>query len=203
MPYYMEKYGKDKYSGVLIETFKISAEKAQIKNYKIVMVPPSRMLQNMADGKAHVWNGIVLTKLRDYAYVGTVKLSPITLALYSTDPKVGQKQFPEYLKNKSLIVIKGFSYGGYVDELKKLNLGITFHETRNHESAIKMLHAKRAEYLLNYVEPMNFVIKKNHQEQQTYSHKLKTLDTYFAVSKKHPNAEAILHKLESGFLKIK
>lgn len=202
MPFYMEQIGENKYTGSLVEIFKKSAKAASIDNYIIQMVPPGRMLQNMAEGKAHVWNGIVLPKLKEHALIGTIKLSPITLAIYSKDPNIIHDKFPNILKDKSLIVIKGFSYGGYLDELKKQNLGITFFETRNHKSAINMLNANRSNYLLNYVEPMNAVLTKN-THNPIYHSVIKSLDTYFAISKKHPEAKSILQRLEKGYLKIK
>ncbi len=200
MPFYMEKGEKNNYRGLLIDIFKNSAKNAGFTNYIINMVPPNRMLQNMAEGKAHVWNGVVLPQLKESSIIGTVKLATITLAIYSLDKNVESYNFPTALTDQGLIVIKGFSYGGYLNEIKKLNSNMIIHETRNHESALKMLNMGRAKFLLNYVEPMNLVLEKE-VSSKIYYKKVKSLDTYFAVSKKHPKAQNILQELEAGFKK--
>lgn len=202
MPYYMEKLEPHTYRGVLVDAFKTAAKEAGFHRTQIQMLPPNRMVQNLIEGKGHVWNGVVLPALKEHVHIGTVKLTPITLAVFSHFNTVEKLKFPEDFKNKSLIIIRGYGYGGYLDILKKQNLNITFHETRNHESALKMMQANRAQFLLDYVEPIEEVTR-NTTIEKLYLNKLNSIDTFFMVSKKLPDGQIILKKLEEGYLKTK
>ncbi|MCK6595850.1 MAG: hypothetical protein L6Q33_11675, partial [Bacteriovoracaceae bacterium] len=113
MPYYMEKHGQNDYRGVLVDAFKTAAKEAGFHRTQIQMFPPNRMVQNLIEGKGHVWNGVVLPALREHVHIGTVKLTPITLAVFSHFDSVEKLKFPEDFKNKGLIIIRGYGYGGY------------------------------------------------------------------------------------------
>ena len=202
MPYYMERQAQNSYRGVLVDAFKSAAKEAGFHRTQIQLLPPNRMVQNLIAGKGHVWNGVILPALKEHVHIGTVKLTPITLAVFSHFDTVEKLKFPADFKNKSLIIIRGYGYGGYLDFLKKQNLNITFHETRNHESALKMMQANRAQFLLDYVEPLEEVTRTMPIEK-IYLNKLNSLDTFFMVSKKLLDGEIILKKLEEGYLKTK
>lgn len=202
MPYYMEKHDQNDYRGVLVDAFKMAAKEAGFHRTQIQMLPPNRMVQNLIEGKGHVWNGVVLPALREHVHIGTVKLTPITLAVFSHFDSVEKLKFPEDFQNKGLIIIRGYSYGGYLDFLKKKKLNLTFHETRNHESALKMMQANRAQFLLNYIEPVE-AITKNSSFDKLYLNKINSIETFFMVSKKLPDGDIILKKLEAGYLKNK
>lgn len=58
------------------------------------------------------------------------------------------------MKNKSIITIRGYSYGGQINELYSPGSNIKIETANTHSQAIKMLVLGRAEYLIDYKEPV-------------------------------------------------
>lgn len=199
MPYYMEQDSQGNFSGILVDIFNKTALKAGYSNTVLRMEPASRMVDSIIQGRAHVWNGIVLPVLKDHVLVGDTPIALVTLGVFYSKGTSPLNQINE-LKNDSIITIRGYSYGGLTRKLKEQQ-GITLLETESHQSAFKMLEAKRAKYLLDYLEPVNNLNVLSKYPNISFS-AIDTFESYFAVSKKAPNAPEIMKRFNKAYQEL-
>jgi polar amino acid transport system substrate-binding protein len=115
---------------------------------------------------------------------------------------VGQKppiRKKEDLVGKHIIVLNGFSYGGWINYIKDPANNITIETAKSHASAFAMLEAGRADYLLNYDEPARADGLVANPVKNLNSDVLDIVHMYFVISKSYPNAEGVLKRLESTY----
>ncbi|MBF0259446.1 MAG: hypothetical protein HQK62_11505 [Desulfamplus sp.] len=74
--------------------------------------------------------------------------------------------------------------------------------TDGHELAFKKLQGKRADYLLDYSAPAEKTLKSI-TIPGIQSHSISLLDVFLIISKKTPDAENLLKKLEQAFIDLK
>ena len=107
--------------------------------------PTKRMAHYIATGELHLWVGLTtLPEFKGTTLIGPSKLLEISLQSYfiGKKPPINSK---EDLKNKKIISVLGYSYGGLTNFIKDPNNKIINYETSSQESAFKMLKAGRAE----------------------------------------------------------
>lgn len=165
--------------------------------------PVKRMAGYIVSGKLDLWIGLnTIPVFENNAYKSSIKVHEITLKVYRTDKRLPDIKNPEDLKNKSVIILSGYSYGGWINFINNRINSVKYTKAHNHDSALKMLKAGRADYLLNYNRPAEKAIKKS-SEENIYSNTVSSFGAYFVVSKKVPDAENILKNLEAAYLKLK
>lgn len=168
--------------------------------YKFIALPSKRVMAYLPTGVIDLWIGIdTHEKLRDFAIVGKQIISKIKLNIYSTN--IQNKVVLADLNNKSVIIIRGFNYGGILNYLNNQDNKITTFITNTHHSAFNMLLAKRSPYMIAYEAPVNIELEK--QKINLHSSEIFELPLYLTISKKTPNAEALLKRLEEIFLQHK
>ena len=197
MPFYMQEDEKGDHSGLLVDIFKKTAKEAGYNNIHISLEPAPRMIESIISGKAHVWNGIVLPAIQDHVYIGDAPIAHITLAVFYKGERQEIKSIKD-LKGKTVIIIRGFSYGGLLKEIKDPTNQINIMETNSHVSALNMLKFKRGDYLLDYLEPLKTYDYKAIVPNLNYS-ALNIFESYFMVSKKAPFAKTIMSKLNKAY----
>lgn len=117
-------------------------------DYSFKYLPPKRLYKNLAEGKTDVWPGIKGVPIHKNTTVACdFLLGTIFVQVYSVGNKKAIKSI-KGLNNKFVLLIRGYSYGGLIRDIKDPKNNIKYHETDSHESAFKMLKAKRADYLL-------------------------------------------------------
>jgi len=131
--------------------------------------------------------------------VGVQPLSTIKLNLYSLKD-VSTTQLDD-LTNESVIVIRGYSYGGAIDYINDKKHNIKVQVTNTHESALGMLASGRGDYLLAYQQPAELVLQDKPIKNLHFNN-LSNLTLYFILSKKTPHAGKVLMKLDEVLLKM-
>jgi len=197
--YFTNPAGKPE--GILIDIVDKVMKKAGY-DWHAEAFPVKRMARMMADGRAHLWVGIPnLPEFEGTTYVGESEIFKVTLYSFRTgnSPPVLKK---EDLAGKSLIVLRGYSYGGWINFIKDPSNNVKHEEPDTHESAFAMLKAGRADYLLAYKEPAERILKKTDipdlKQNEISSNILR-----FVVSRKTPNAKEVLDKLENAYQQLK
>ena len=169
------------------------------EKYRIVGYPPARLYHNLAIGKTNIWMGTKGVA----AYEGKVIVSPekitdIHLRVYA----IGNKPLPksmEDLKGKTLIAIFGYNYGGVVKYLTDPANNITLDTASTHELALRKLFGGRADYLLDYKEPVEKTLKGMSPLPDLRYSELSKIELYFNISKSTPNAEALMQKMMDAY----
>lgn len=101
----------------------------------------------------------------------------------------------EDLRGKSIITIRGYSYGSIGRYLRNKENEITIHEAPGHSSAFEMLRHGRANYLLNYSGPSNEILSV-HPMKGMEEDTLTRLYVYLVLSRSYPDAENVMSTLE-------
>ncbi len=198
-PYYSSnKDGKPE--GLVIDILSNVMKKAGY-DWEAASYPVKRMTSMLTSGEIHLWVGLsTLPEFQGTTLIGNTELGKVTLNAYhiGDKPPIAKK---EDLIGKSLIILGGYSYGGWFSYIKDPANKIAYHEPNSHESAFSMLRLGRAEYLLDYDTPAKRVLEKmkipNLKFNEVSSSTLK-----FVVSQKAPNAQDILNRLEKTYQEL-
>ena len=199
-PYYIVKNEND-VRGSLAEVIRKVLDRAGF-TYVLNGYPPKRLYKNIADGTVQVWLGV--GGVPDYegkVLYSDIKVEEIEVRLYTLDGKPLLRKM-EDLKGKTVILQRGYGYGGLVSFLEDPRNKITPDYTDGHELAFKKLLKGRAEYLMDYRQPADAVISKE-RLSGVKSIPMKTLGVHFIVSKKAPDAENLLKKIDAAYLALK
>ncbi len=198
-PYFVYEDGKE-LSGTLLNLLKKVLNKTGVE-YPVQGFPPSRLYNNLKVGNVDIWLGIKGVKAYDKEVLYS-KASPaaIDLRIFTRGDVIIPLKKKD-LNGKSIIVIRGYSYGGFIDYLKNPINKIKIYPTNNHYQAIRMLKAKRANYLLDYKRPANWTGKVLSSDLTDKS--LKTINLYFIVSKKSKDHVKLMKMIEVAYSKIK
>ena len=129
--------------------------------------------------------------------------------IYSTDLNVyhvGDKpriKSREDLIGKSVITIRGYSYGGLLKFISNPDNKIVNEVTSTHKAAFKMLEDDRSDYLIDYASAAGDILSER-PIKGLNSDKLSQLDIFLVVSKSYPDAEKLMARLEkiAGTLNI-
>ncbi len=111
----------------------------------------------------------------------------------ATTAPVGRR---EDLINKTVITIRGYSYGGLLGFLREPRHHIVTSATARHDSAFAMLAAGRGDYLLDYPGPAAEVLAE-HPVAGLVSDTLLRLDVHLVLSRGYPDAAAVMARLEA------
>lgn len=159
--------------------------------------PGARLMASLKDGTADFATLIRHPEIIDHTLYGRLPVALIDLDAWRRKdrPPVGGI---EGLKGKSVIVLRGYGYGGMIDWLKDPANGLTLNYADSHAAALKMLANGHGDYLVDYRGPAETAQAEN-QLPGLEREVLRRLDVYFVVSKKAPQAELLLHRLEEAF----
>ncbi|HLA36533.1 MAG TPA: transporter substrate-binding domain-containing protein [Rhodocyclaceae bacterium] len=193
-PYYLLENESKPVGGYWFDFLKVLMARAGV-DYAFKGYPPKRLYQNVAEGTTSIWMGV--KDVPDYAgkvLVSPKQISEINMELYAMGASAAIPKSIDELKGKSLITIRGYSYGGMVTALNDPKNGIKIEVANTHEAAFQMLQAGRGEYLLDYIEPASETLAKlSFPPVSKYS--IKVLPIYIMVSKSLPNAQDLMDKL--------
>lgn len=100
------------------------------------------------------------------------------------------------LAGKSIITIQGYSYG-YLHRFLANDVNkLTIYTAPTHASAFAMLKAGRADYLIDYRGASIEALSNNPMPYIMFD-VLENFDLYLVLSKNHPNALALIKRLEN------
>lgn len=194
-PFYHVENGKEP-TGVLIDYLNDVTQKAGL-NSRIDGYPSKRLFKYLRDGRVNLYAGIkgVSDYDEDVLY-SKKKITDIDLRIYTRDdtPMIYRKSD---LRGKRIMVISGYNYGGLLEYLEEPSNRIILERSTDHEMIFRKLIAYRADYVLDYYEPSQYVLKKlNAKGIQSYS--LMMVEAYLILSKKTPHAVDIMARLEKA-----
>jgi polar amino acid transport system substrate-binding protein len=160
-----------------------------------IALPTQRLKKYISTGDIDLWLGIKPPKaIEDHVLVSTQPLSSIQLNIYSTTAE-SVTSIAE-LSGKKLIVIRGYNYGGLIEDINDKNNNIIVHVTQNHESAIHMLRNQRAEYLLAYQRPISLLLETLSIDNLTVNN-LSNFPVFFILSKHVNKASKVMSTLDN------
>lgn len=170
--------------------------------YQAESLPVMRLAGYITEGRTDVWIGLkTLPQFRGKTHKGEVKVTDLVLRVYT----IGKKKKiikKEDLKGVSVIILRGYSYGGWIKYIEDSVNKVRYIKANKHTYALNMLNAGRADYLLDYKAPCEIAQRTVKVKNLKYN-TIKALPIYFIVSGKYNNGGRVLKDLEKAFKSLK
>ena len=166
--------------------------------YEMIEMPVLRGIRDFTAGRVHVTMAAIGPKLAAIGMASKRPAGVVRLSLYSM--RLEQPLSLENLTDAKLILVKGFTYGGLIQQQKFLQKTNTLLEAMDHQSAFSMLKAGRAEYLLGYARPSSLAMQ-GIDLQNVGRQLVEEIPFYIFVSRNAPQPEKLLSLLE-GAMKL-
>lgn len=199
-PFYVVKSESD-VSGSMTEIVKKTLNKAGI-NYTITGLPPKRLYKSLAEGYVHIWMGIKgVPDYDEQVLYSKIQTQTIDICVYTLTDKPPVNSLQD-LKGKKILTIRGYGYGGIIKFIEDPMNNVVVDATDGHELAFKKLLKNRSDYLLEYRQPAEVTITKE-KITGLKRYDLKSIPIQFIVSKKAPDAENLLKKIDTAYLKLR
>ncbi|MBC9249304.1 bifunctional lytic transglycosylase/amino acid ABC transporter substrate-binding protein [Pseudomonas alcaligenes] len=162
-------------------------------------LPGARLYAAVRDGSVQLWPGAGgKSELQGHTFEARNSLGEISLALYRR-AGTPAPAIPLDLRDKSVIVISGYSYWKSVNDLlADPALGITTHRTSTHASALEMLLRKRGDYLLDYQAPVEQTRKTLGLSPLPVT-VLQRMPLRLIASRHAPGSQQLLEQLDSAY----
>lgn len=121
--------------------------------------PMKRLTQYIKEGKLDFTVLLKVVFEKDDILASDRRIVKINLRTYTIgdQPPIIKK---EDLSGKKIGIFRGFSYGGWLDYIKDENNVVNYHEVSTHEQLFRILELGRVDYILNYKQPSDSIIKK-------------------------------------------
>lgn len=157
--------------------------------------PAARMFESLRNGSANFSMLVKSPALEQCCLVGRTPVASTELRIYHTAaaPPVHRN---EDLRGKTVIVIRGYSYGTLLGRLSAPESGVTVHSAVSHQAAFTMLEHGRADYLVDYSGPAREILA-DRPGMELRHETLDRLDVYLVLWRGYPNAEATLDRLQA------
>jgi polar amino acid transport system substrate-binding protein len=167
---------------------------------EFVFLPPSRMLLHLRNGKLDLAPTLNGTPLLMYETLESW-VSPVTVELHAWHLNTTEtlKTFDQ-VKNKRLIVISGYNYGGLMLWMEKQS-DIDLTEAPNHRAAIDMLKRNRGDYVLDYFKPVQELLSAPGDEN-IYSTKLSSREGVWAFALSNPQASLLREQFDDAYIRL-
>jgi len=181
-----------------------SLEKAGFE-WTAISLPAKRMAKSLAAGNIQVWLGLAtLPQFKGTTYVGKTVVEQLILRAYTIGNKPPVRKRQDLL-GKTLLILRGYSYGGWITFIKDPANKIQYLEFDSHEGAFRRLEklAKRIPeiYLLDYEHPSETVLRKLKLPDIQFD-QVSSLDMHFVVTRKMDGAKAVLDRIENAFQQL-
>lgn len=171
-------------------------------DFTAVSYPVRRLASYIGSGDLDIWMGLkTLPEFEGKSYVGKSVIGELVLRAYSRGKKPPISSQND-LNGKSIIVMRGYSYGGWITYIEDPKNKINHIKANKHDAAFNMLLAGRADYLLDYKDPSDTALQKIRIPDLSFN-QISALPCYFVVSKKLPDGQDIVDKLDKAYEKLK
>lgn len=196
--YYTDEKGKAQ--GHLIDLANNIAREA---GYAIdyIPLPTKRALLSVANGEVDLWFGLsTIDVYKDNVLISEHPIDRLELRVYSTKD---MKDFHDKrdLIGKSVVILRGYSYGGLLDFIEDPANKIYTIRVTSHDQALSVLATRNIDYMIDYARIVESAREK-YPVQNLKSRVLSTLDVHINLSKKMENAEKVLERLDKAYKKI-
>ncbi|GAB6098015.1 transporter substrate-binding domain-containing protein [Desulfatiferula olefinivorans] len=164
--------------------------------------PVRRLAEYIGSGDLDVWMGLkTLPEFEGKAFIGKTPIAALVLRAY-TRGKKPPIRVKEDLIGKSIIVMRGYSYGGWITYIEDPANQINHIKANKHEAAFNMLRANRADYLLDYKEPSDMALQSVSIPDLSFN-QISALPCYIVISRSTPDGQNILDRLEASYHKLR
>lgn len=171
-------------------------------DFDAVSYPVRRLASYIGSGDLDIWMGLkTLPEFKGKAYVGDTIVAELILLAYTKGKKAPILK-KEDLSGKTVIVLRGYSYGGWISYINAPENKVNYIKANKHTAAFNMLKAGRADYVLDYKEPSEKALEKVSIPDLEYN-QISALPCYFIVSMKRSDGQEVINKLETVFHKLK
>ncbi|HCY83800.1 MAG TPA: amino acid ABC transporter [Desulfobacteraceae bacterium] len=158
--------------------------------------PARRLFNNLRNGSTDFSILVKASSLRDHCLFSRRPVYSTTLRVYYIGAKSPIRS-PEDFVGKDVITIRGYSYANLRHFLSDPANGITNMVAPTHRSAFKMLNRGRASYVLDYESAARKILAE-YEIPDLNANIIKELDIYLVLSKKYPEADELMLKLEDA-----
>lgn len=198
LPPLYEVNQEGKPGGILLEFLTRILDEAGF-SYELAVYPPRRLYWNIAQGRCHVFLGVKgVPELEGKVLYGKKKITDIDMRAYALKGTELPEQ-KEGLFGKRVIVIRGYSYSGFITDLRDTAKGTELMEASDHVHAFRQLAAGRGDYILDYRGAAEHALVELKMEEDIRSHSLGLIGVFLKVSKQVENAEGIMARLETAW----
>jgi polar amino acid transport system substrate-binding protein len=191
-------------AGYVMDIALKSLEKAGFE-WTAVSLPAKRLAKSLAAGNIQVWLGLAtLPQFKGTTHVGKTVVEQLILRAYTIGSKPPVRKRRDLL-GKTLLILRGYSYGGWITFIKDPANKIQHLEFDSHAGAFKRLEklSRRIPeiYLLDYKHPSETVLKKLDLPGIRFN-QISSLDMHFVVTRKMDGAKAVLDRIENAFQQL-
>ncbi len=200
-PYYT--VDGEKVSGILVDMVSRVLDEAGIP-FSIKAHPTKRVYRNLINGTGHIFLGPLKPEFPDFG-TSTLHSSFCPMQLDLRCFMLGQKSpvsDRKSLAGKNVLIRQGYTYGGLANFIRDVQNRVNYYEVASFEEGIRMLQNRRADYFIDYRESAEIYLKKYPLPDLEHT-VLSVVDLYFIVSRKTPDAEKVLARMEAAFRKLK
>lgn len=169
-------------------------------DWRPVYLPIRRMFSELANGNAN-FAYYVKNELTEACCITSEKPTFfIELGIFQA---IGSPDFTQLadLKNRKVIVIEEYQYGLVGNFLHNKNNNITVYSAADHMTALSMLVAGRADYLLDYSAATTTIYEEAKRRNIVYTI-LQKIELYMLLNKDYPNAKGVIKRLERIYNRI-
>lgn len=190
-------------AGIIIDITSKTLKKAGYE-WTAKSLPTKRMAKMLTKGQVQLWIGLsTLPEFKDKTYIGKSVVEKLILRAYSLgNRKPILKQ--EDLIGQTILILRGYSYGGWINFIKDPLNQIKFIEFDSHEESFKALDKfskQKICYLLNYKHPSGIVLKKLNLSNIQFND-ISSLNIHFVVTRQMPDAKIVLNRIENAFQQL-
>lgn len=185
--------------GVFIDlTRRVANEAGYDVNFRYL--PVSRAYYYLRTGGIDIWPGVTdVPALEGEVLESFVSPLPFTLSAWGMENMPPVSHFDD-LKDKTLILISGYTYGGLADHLARTP-GISITEAPNHQAAVAMLNRGRGDYLLDYQDPVNAVLEE-FPIRGIREYPVRTRNAAWVFSLANPRSAQLRNEFDDAYLRL-
>ncbi|WP_072682001.1 ABC transporter substrate-binding protein [Arcobacter sp. LA11] len=186
--------GKEQPITPMLSVAKELFERANL-SWNSTAYPAKRLFRNLKNGETDFSILVRASSLLESCIFSKKPVYSTDLNIYyiGDKPPVITK---EDLIGKSIVTIRGYSYGKLRKFIEDPKNNITNEVTNTHNSAFRMLELGRVDYLLDYESAAKDIISKN-SISKIQSNTINQLNVFLVLSKYYPNADELMKRLES------
>lgn len=166
-----------------------------------IPLPTKRALLSVANGEIDLWFGLsTIDVYKDHVLISERPIDRLELRVYATKD---MKDFRDKrdLIGKSVVILRGYSYGGLLDFIEDPANKIYTIRVTSHDQALSVLATRNIDYMVDYARIVESARAK-YPVPNLKSRVLSTLDVHINLSKKMDNAEKVLERLDEAYKKI-
>lgn len=187
--------------GIIINIAAQTLEKAGYE-WTATSLPAKRLAKMLTQGDVQLWIGLsTLPQFKDKVYISDTVVEKLTFRAYTIGKRnpIVKKQD---LLGQTLLILRGYSYGGWINFIKDPLNQIQYIEFDSHETAFKRLEIfaenNRECYLLDYQHPSEAVLK-THDISNIHFNDISSLNIHFVVTQNMDGAKTVLDQIEKAF----